>query len=47
MDLTNNNDIETEIFESCHEINYLISKDDESSARNKLILLLDFHKKTI
>ena len=45
MDLTNNNDIETEIFESCHEISYLISKDDESSARNKLILLLDFHKK--
>jgi len=45
MDLTNNNDIETEIFEFCHEINYLISKDDESSARNKLILLLDFHKK--
>ncbi|UUE44275.1 DEAD/DEAH box helicase [Pectobacterium aroidearum] len=45
MDLINNNDIEDVIFEFCHEINHLISKDDDSSARNKLILLLDFHKK--
>lgn len=41
---TDHNHISDVVFESCHQINELLTNNDENEARQELIKLLDFHK---